>query len=299
MSNMQQDYVSIIIPTYKDWARLALCVKALARQTYPEDLFEVIVVNNDPDDALPENFSLPQNCTVIAERKPGSYAARNAALKIVKGQIIGFTDSDCIPDRDWIKNAVAYLRGHESCGRIAGHIAIFSESPQATLGDKYEMLYAFPQQMYAQKFKAGVTGNMFTYRKVFDAVGPFDEKLFSAGDFAWGKAAHLAGYPVHYVANVIVKHPARSLKDLIKKERRVGGGTGMAARGKGRQFSYLMELLNGFRPRVSEIKYVYKQQGKELDAIDKIKVLFLRHYLLNVRAFEKLRVHRGKNPNRA
>jgi glycosyltransferase involved in cell wall biosynthesis len=296
---MQQGYVSIIIPTYKDWARLALCVKALAQQTYPVELFEVVIVNNNPNDRVPENFWLPGNCTIIAEKKTGSYAARNAALQIAKGEIIAFTDSDCIPDKDWIRNAVAYLRGHESCSRIAGHIAIFSDSPRATLGDKYEMLYAFPQEMYTQKYKAGVTGNMFTYRKVFDAVGPFNEKLFSAGDLAWGKAAHLAGYPVHYVENVVVKHPARSLKELIKKEKRVGGGTGMAAREKAVLFSYLINLINGFRPRISEIKYVYKQQDKGLNVIDKIKVLFLRHYLLNVRAFEKLRVHMGKEPNRA
>lgn len=294
---MQRDYVSIIIPTYKDWARLSLCLAALSRQTYPVHLFEVLIVNNDPDEEAPENFWLPENARVIAEKKPGSYAARNTALQIAKGEIIGFTDSDCIPDNDWIKNAVAYLRENESCSRIAGHISIFSDLPRATIGDKYEMIYAFPQKMYVERFKVGVTGNMFTYKKVFDAVGPFDEKLFSAGDFAWGGTANRAGYLIHYVGNVIVKHPARSLKELIKKERRVGGGSGMNARKTAVTFSHFMEVLNGFRPRIAEIKDLYKKDT-DLNAIDKIKVLCLRHYLLNVRALEKLRVHMGKKPNR-
>lgn len=294
---MQRDYVSIIIPTYKDWARLSLCVAALSKQTYPAGLFEVLIVNNDPDEEAPANFWLPANGKIMAEKKPGSYAARNAALKAAKGEIIGFTDSDCIPDENWIKNAVAYLRKNESCSRIAGHISMFPGSANTTIGDKYEMIYAFPQKMYTERYKAGVTGNMFTYRKVFDAVGPFDEKLFSAGDLTWGKMAHLAGYFVHYVENVIVHHPARSVKELIRKERRVGGGGGMNARKTAVRFSHFVELLNGFRPRIAEIRYLYNQDT-DLNAIDKIKVLFLRHYLLNVRAFEKLRVHMGKKPNR-
>ena len=42
-------FVSVIIPTYHDWDRLKLCLKALEQQRYPTDRFEVLVVNNDPE----------------------------------------------------------------------------------------------------------------------------------------------------------------------------------------------------------------------------------------------------------
>jgi len=35
-------YVSVIIPTYHDWDRLAICIEALENQTYSEEMFEVI-----------------------------------------------------------------------------------------------------------------------------------------------------------------------------------------------------------------------------------------------------------------
>lgn len=53
-------FVSIIIPTYRDWERLALCISALDKQTYSKDLFEVIIVNNDAQDQAPSNYYLPK-----------------------------------------------------------------------------------------------------------------------------------------------------------------------------------------------------------------------------------------------
>ena len=91
---MEYPLVSIIIPTYKDWSRLNLCLKAMENQSYPLEKFEVIVVNNAPGENPPSGFLFRNNWTLITEEKSGSYAARNKALKICKGKIVGFTDSD-------------------------------------------------------------------------------------------------------------------------------------------------------------------------------------------------------------
>ena len=45
-------FVSVIIPTYRDTRRLRECLRALSLQTYPRASFEVVVVNNDPDEEL-------------------------------------------------------------------------------------------------------------------------------------------------------------------------------------------------------------------------------------------------------
>src|SRR5687767_1234031 len=114
MSNI---LVSIIIPTYKDWVPLTLCTDALSKQTFPKEMFEIIIVNNNPNEQTPADFRLPENGKIISEPTPGSYAARNAALKIAKGDIVGFTDSDCIPDENWIKRAVDYFNNNPECSR--------------------------------------------------------------------------------------------------------------------------------------------------------------------------------------
>jgi len=98
--------VSIIIPTYRDWDRLRVCLDALAVQTYPRDRIEVIVVNNDPANA-PGTLAFPGTLRLVDEETPGSYAARNAGLRVAGGDVLLFTDADCVPEPRWVEEAVA------------------------------------------------------------------------------------------------------------------------------------------------------------------------------------------------
>jgi glycosyltransferase involved in cell wall biosynthesis len=292
---MQTPYVSIIIPTYRDWDRLSLCLDALASQTYPRDSFEVIVVNNDPETRTQE-FKVPEGFQLLTELRSGSYAARNTGLRIAKGDIIGFTDSDCIPDRNWIKNAVTHFQANKGCSRIAGRVVVFPKNEKPTAAEKYDRLYSFRQQRYVKDSGTCVTANLFSYKYVFDAVGYFNDKQFSFADLLWGMEAHKAAYRIDYVDNVLVHHPARNWIELVKKEKRLGGGMGLKERGSKRVT--LLRILNEYRPRLAEIKFVYRY-GKQLNVLDKIVLLLMRHYLLGIRAYEKFKVELGKNPNRA
>lgn len=297
---MSNNFVSIIIPTYKDWTPLLLCLKALSRQTFPREMFEIIIVDNNSNsqDSIPQDFELPDNCRMIAEEKPGSYAARNRALKIAKGNIIGFTDSDCIPDENWIKNALDYFNNHPKCSRIAGKISIFRSSLNSVI-EVYDQLYAFPQKGYVDNSGTSVTANLFTYKDVFDKVGYFDEALMSGGDFLWGTMANKQGYDVDYVENVIVKHPARNtLEELLKKEKRVGGSQAIFLKKNSSKLLNILKFLRELRPRLSEIKFIYFK-GKGLSTMSKIYIYLLRQYLVGIRAYAKLRAQMGKKPNRA
>jgi hypothetical protein len=88
------------------------------------------------------------------------------------------------------------------------------------------------------------------------------------------------------------------MKELIKKEKRLGGGVGMLRRGKVSPAKLTLNFINGLRPRIGEIKFVF-QNGKELGFLQKCTVIFIRHYLLNLRTYEQIRVTMGKEPNRA
>lgn len=292
-----QKFVSLIIPTYREWHLLSSCIAALQNQTYPASMFEVIIVNNDPSDRMPEGFFLPPGYTVITEEKPGSYAARNKGLATARGEIIGFTDSDCLPDKNWISNAVEYFASHPSCSRIAGQIAIIYKSEQPTTVEVYNTLYAFPQEWLVKNTGGNITGNLFSYKHVFDKVGPFDEKLLSMGDMAWGALAQKAGYQVDYVSNVIVHHPARNMAELVKKEKRHGGGAAFI-HNKHSLFSNLLNFFSDIRPRFSSIGFMFGR-SKKISRRNKLLIPFMRYYLLLVRAYEKLRVQTGRKPRRA
>lgn len=290
--------VSIIIPAYNDWQRLSLCIHALSRQTFPLNKFEVIIVNNNPADDVPDQIILPSNFKILNEVKPGSYAARNLGIISSRGTILGFTDSDCIPDEKWIEKAVEYLDLNKSCSRIAGKISIFYSSTRPTTAEIYDKLYAFNQIGYAQNSGTGVTANMFSYKTVFDAIGYFNANLMSGGDFDWGTKAHKKGFQINYVDSIIVNHPAReNVNMLIKKERRVGGSQAIFMEKYNNRFLKVLHFVSDLVPRLHELKFIINNT-KTLSITDKIRVLFLRQYLLYVRSFERLRVSLGKKPNR-
>lgn len=295
---MENKFVSIIIPTYQDWQRLSLCLDALSKQTFLKEMFEVIVINNDPNDNVPPDFPLPEGYKIITEEKPGSYAARNTGLKVAKGEIIGFTDSDCIPDKNWIKNAVNYLINNESCSRIGGNILVFYKSSKPDIVERFNNVYSFPQKWHVNKVGTSVTANLFAYKYLFDKVGYFDEKLMSMGDSRWAKQAGKAGYKLDYVEDVIVRHPARNLSELAKKERRLGGAEGTTWHNSKYKLKNVYAFLQSFKHSKKEFEFL-AYQGKDLNISTKISLFTLKYYLNGVRAYERLKVQLGKKPNRA
>ena len=218
--------ISVIIPAFNDAARLQLCLQGLAQQTYPD--FEVIVVDNGSKDVVAhrkvcEPFDF---VTFTSEATPGSYAARNKGLELARGEVLAFTDSDCIPEPDWLENGVKHLAELDYKGLVAGRLAVFPASAEhPSPVELYEMMFAFPQERYVRDSGYGVTGNMITHRQVVDKIGPFNTELMSGGDHDFGVRARAAGFGAVYAPDVCVQHPARrSFAEIKKKLRRTMAG---------------------------------------------------------------------------
>ena len=223
---MSTPFVSIIIPTFNDSKRLQHCLSLLENQTYPKHFYEVIVVDNNSSDDIAQVVAEFEHANYAFEPTPGSYIARNKALTIAKGEILGFTDSDCASALDWIEQGVAQVLAHPGCGFVAGRIDFSFEDPEnPTAAELYDSMHFLRQEKYVREANFGVTANLFTTPQMFEAVGVFDATLKSGGDSEWGKRVHAAGYSQFYAENVIVTHPARSdLKTLIRKQCRVHQG---------------------------------------------------------------------------
>lgn len=220
-----QPFISIIVPTYHDWDRLSLCIHALDEQTYPKNNFEVIIVNNDPADHVPAGYYLPANFTIASEGKPGSYAARNKGISLAKGEIYGFTDSDCVPHPGWVGNAAKVFETGD-VDRIAGNIEfIFKDDENKTWVELYESIYEFNQKKAVKDHKASVTANLFARKEVFEKVGLFDLSKMSGDDFGWNRRANAHKFNIVYADQVTISHPARStFEEFRRKKRREFGG---------------------------------------------------------------------------
>jgi glycosyltransferase involved in cell wall biosynthesis len=115
--------LTVIIPTYNRAPLLALALEALTRQRRQGD--EIIVVDNgstDDTQAVVEGFKgrLPIQCFVETTR--GAGAARNLGIRHATGEILAFTDDDCIPDPDWLHFIELSFLRDPAIGLVAGKV---------------------------------------------------------------------------------------------------------------------------------------------------------------------------------
>lgn len=285
-------FVSVIIPVWNDPERLDCCLRALQTQTYPADSFEVIVVDNGSTKSLQHIVARYACAQLLHESIPGSYAARNRGLKHARGAVIAFTDADCVPAPDWIEKGVAHLGRDEGCSVVAGRIEVFPRVPQQpTAVEQYELLIAFAQREFVNKYRFGATANLFALKEVFERAGPFLAEVKSGGDLEWGRRAADYGYKLEYDDNVCVQHPARaSLPELYSKIVRVTGGLHDLKRLNGRAYlefdrSLVLELL----PPVKAIAATMREPSLPQKR-DRIKVGAVHLFVRYVQALEKVRL---------
>ena len=241
-------HVSVVIPVLNDAARLKICLEALGRQTYPKDRYEVIIVDNGSNDDVktvversqasglrshasghkPQNIGCdlqPAACDIkfLVEPIRGLHQARNTGIKAAKGEVLAFTDADCIPAPDWIEKGVVALNGQANTGLVGGRVDIFFKDPaRPTAVELFEKITAFRQKAYIEKMRFAAPANVFTFRSVIEKAGFFDGTLKSGADVEWGGRVFRAGYVQAYAEDAVVAHPARrTLGELLRKHHRV------------------------------------------------------------------------------
>ena len=198
--------VDVIVPV-KDDPRVGDCVRALLAQDHPADLLRILVVDNGSAAPPLHLADLDPRVSVLSEPRPGSYAARNTAVRAAGGDVLAFTDSDCLPDPSWLSAAVRALDAGADV--VAGRVEVYArDARRPSPVEAYEMVNAFRQDRTAALGWC-VTANLVVARSTFDAVGAFAADLPSGGDAEWcGRAAAL-GFRPTYVADAAVRHPAR------------------------------------------------------------------------------------------
>lgn len=239
----QRPLVSVIIPVYNDASRLRLCLRALHQQTYPSNLLEIIVVDNGSRDGSAGVCSEFPGTVLLEHLPQGSYGCRNRGIEIARGEILAFTDSDCVPDLDWVEVGVRRLSGSRNRGLVGGRVEVFARTRRPTNPvELHDLVLAFPQHHYIAQGFSGA-GNLFTSRAVLNQVGWFVDSLKSCGDREWGQRVQSAGLELVYASDVVVRHPARtSLGQITAKARRIQRGMDdlMRLRGEKRPAFYCL-----------------------------------------------------------
>ena len=105
--------VSVVVPYYAQSEELERMLAALERQTYPRELFEVVVVDDGSPEALERPRSTPLDVKVVRQEDLGFGAARarNTGVRAAAHDVLLFLDGDMLPEADWLS---AHARWHHA-----------------------------------------------------------------------------------------------------------------------------------------------------------------------------------------
>jgi cellulose synthase/poly-beta-1,6-N-acetylglucosamine synthase-like glycosyltransferase len=218
---------------------------------------------------------------------------------MAKGQILAFTDADCLPYDNWMEEGVRCITGSDDCGLVAGKIEItFSGNNNPTAVELFEKLTAFDQEKSVKRWHFGATANVFTKREVIEKVGMLDGSLKSGADFEWGRRVYQAGYGQVYCDKAVVRHPARrTIRQIIDKHRRVAGGLS-DIRSKETDYTlkrFLVDLKDDW-PGGADFGNIFSRDT--LKAAQKIRVAAIMALVKAARIFEMIRLKIGGSSRR-
>lgn len=273
--------VSVIIPHFNDLAGLRVCIAKLDVQTFPRERFEIIVADNGSAASLAEIEAAAPGARVVRIAERGAGPARNGGVAASRHDILAFTDSDCVPEPQWLE---AGLRMLQSADLVGGAVKVSVAEPgKPTPSEAFEVVFAFDNRSYVEKKGFSGSGNLFTTRAVFEDVGGFRPSV--SEDVDWCHRARSKGYRLAFAAEAIVWHPGRrSWSELCKRWRRLAKEAVALERDKGT--SAVRIAMRAVAIALSPIAHVGRVLGHDrLDAAAKLSALGVLFRLRLLRAW--------------
>ena len=106
-----QTYVSVVIACHNEEKNLSSVMNSIGVQDYPENLFEVIIVDDystDKTAKIASQFTATGNVLVLNNRGTGKKQALRTGILAAKADIIITTDADCSMGENWIRTIAAF-----------------------------------------------------------------------------------------------------------------------------------------------------------------------------------------------
>lgn len=235
-----EPFVSIVLAARNAGESALNCLHALLEQNYPRSQYEIIIVDDQSTDGtfdLLTRFAQMHPVTVLQNLRRGKYrSAKKSALELgvarAQGEIVLFTDADCLPGKNWLRGMVDYF--DEETGLVAGF------SPQ--IAEKKMTSHLLTLDAGAAAFVAAATvsaghgitcsGRNLAYRKeAFMDAGGFaaaPDSLSGDDDFILQAISRHARWKVRYALTSSTAVPSMGPENvrafLRQKERHLSAG---------------------------------------------------------------------------
>lgn len=166
---------SVIIPCHDAEKTIAAAIEALLAQTKKPD--EIIIVDDGSTDSTRSTVeSFGKRVKYIHQKKRGPAAARNLGARTAHFEIILFTDADCIPEKNWVKEMVGPFADKKVSGvqgayktKQKGLIPRFA---QIEIEERYERMKKAKELDWIGSYSAAVRRKEFLELKGYDESFP-------------------------------------------------------------------------------------------------------------------------------
>lgn len=213
--------ISVVIPTYNSEKTILKTLKGLKNQTYKD--FEVIVVDdgsNDKTIEIIEDFKKEFNLKLIKQEHTGPAFARNLGAKNSRGEIILFTDADCIPDTNWVKEMIKPFENKETVG-VSGTYETLNKGSIIARFEGYEIEKRHEKMKKAERIDFIGTYSAAYRKEIFEKFNGFDTSFPTASGEDPELSFRLAeaGYKMVFNPRAFVFHPhVDSLRNYLKQK---------------------------------------------------------------------------------
>lgn len=195
---------SVIIPAYNAERTIGKCLEGLQKQSFRG--FETIVVDDGSTDSTVSIVKRFKEVKLIQQNHAGPAVGRNNGASKASGEILVFTDSDCVPQGDWLEQMLKPFEDKDIAG-VQGRYRSSQPGIMARFGQlEIEKRYARMERLGYIDFIGSYSA---AYRKkVFDELQGFDVSfpMASGEDTDFSFRVNEAGYRMLFNSRAITMH---------------------------------------------------------------------------------------------
>ena len=215
--NPEWPRVSIVIPVRNEEAVLGRCLAAIKSLDYPADRVEVVIADGrsvDGSRAVAERFGVQ----LVSNPGQTVVSGRNCGFSVATGDIIAFTDADCIVRPDWLTTAVEVFRSDDRIAAVGG-VTRFPDDA-TSFQEAVNLLFALAgmagSTVHVQSAERtepvdDIPGcNALYLRTALAEVMPVDERLLTAEDVWMNWCLRHRGHVLVRAHDTVLWHHRRS-----------------------------------------------------------------------------------------
>ncbi len=220
-------FVSVVIPVRNEEYYMAQCIDSLSRLDYPAASYEVIFADGQSTDRTVE-IARGKGARVVDNPGIRISSGRNEGFYASRGDIVVFTDADCIFENDWLLKATDHFRRRPEVAGLSGPTRVPSD--QNAFGKAVGVVFRIATMTSASVHYDACSSsfevddlpgcNAFYRREALNAIMPTNAALFSNEDVEMNASLRRLGYRLLMTPDVVINHYKRASFHAFRRQMR-------------------------------------------------------------------------------